>query len=73
MAPTETLTVSSDESDNRSIECAIAGNASYVVTGDKKHLLPIGEYKGVQILSPASFLAPLFVELVEEAESCRLW
>ena len=54
--PTEKLTISDDESDNRYIECAVSGGADYLVTGDKKHLLPIGEYKGVRIISPATFL-----------------
>lgn len=54
---TETLAISSDEPDNRYIECAIAGNARYLVTGDKKHLLPIGNYRGVQIVAPATFVA----------------
>jgi len=57
--PQRELQVSPDDSDNRYIECAVAGQADILVTGDKKHLLPIGEYEGVQILSPAGFLAML--------------
>jgi len=49
--------VSADESDNRYIECAVEGGANLLVTGDKKHLLPIKEYQGVQIITPATFLA----------------
>lgn len=59
VAPTKTLHVSLDESDNRYIECAVDGGADYLVTGDKLHLLPIGEYQGVQVVSPAVFLAAL--------------
>lgn len=55
--PQERLNVSIDESDNRYIECAVEGEADVLVTGDKKHLLPIKEYQGVQIISPAIFLA----------------
>jgi putative PIN family toxin of toxin-antitoxin system len=55
--PTEQLAVSNDETDNRYIECAVAGEADYLVTGDKKHLLPIGEYRGTKIITPATFLA----------------
>lgn len=54
--PIEKLAVSDDESDDRYIECAVAGGADCLVTGDKKHLLPIGEHKGVRIISPATFL-----------------
>ena len=56
---TETLAVSSDETDNRYLECAVAGGAEYVVSGDKRHLLPLVEYRGVRIVSPATFLIAL--------------
>ena len=46
----------SDESDNRYVECAVAGNAQYIVTGDE-HLLALGEYEGIAILTPAAFVA----------------
>jgi putative PIN family toxin of toxin-antitoxin system len=35
--PTQTLTVSQDESDNRFLECAESGLADYLVTGNIKH------------------------------------
>lgn len=35
--PEETLAVSSDESDNRFLECAVAAEADYLVTGNKRH------------------------------------
>jgi putative PIN family toxin of toxin-antitoxin system len=54
--PGETLNIVVDESDNRYIECAVAGNAQYIVTGDE-HLLARGEYQGIEILTPAAFVA----------------
>jgi predicted nucleic acid-binding protein len=30
-----------------------------LVTGDRRHLLPLGEYCGVGILTPQAFLAEL--------------
>lgn len=48
--------VRQDESDNRILECALSGKAHFLITGDKKHLLPLKVYKGVQILSPAEFV-----------------
>jgi len=48
--------VKEDHADNRIIECAVASNATYIVTGDKHHLLPIKEYKGIKIVSPIEFL-----------------
>ncbi|WP_420645052.1 putative toxin-antitoxin system toxin component, PIN family [Candidatus Leptofilum sp.] len=50
--------VQADDSDNRYIECAIESGASYIVTGDP-HLLDIGEYQGIPILTPAIFVALL--------------
>ena len=60
--PQKRLQVSADESDNRYIECALEGKADILVTGDKKHLLPIKEYQGIHILSPAVFLLIIQVE-----------
>lgn len=57
VAPQTHLHLSADESDNRYIECAVAGDADYLVTGDKKHLISVGGYQGIAILSPAAFLA----------------
>ena len=42
--------------DNRILECAIEGKVDYLISGDKKHLLPLRRYQGVWILSPAEFL-----------------
>ena len=54
--PTEKLTVvTADESDNRYLECAITGGATYVVTGDD-HLLDVGNHQGISIITPAAFV-----------------
>jgi uncharacterized protein len=55
------MVVTADESDNRYIECAVAGSASYIISGDE-HLLKIGSYQGIGILTPAAFLALLEIE-----------
>jgi putative PIN family toxin of toxin-antitoxin system len=44
------------DGDNRILECAVDGNAEFVVTGDTKHILPLKEYKGIKILSPSEFV-----------------
>ena len=43
------------DDDNRVLECAVDGNAEFIVTGDTKHILPLKEYKGIKILRPAEF------------------
>ena len=47
--------------DNRILECAVEASADYVVTGDRRHLLPLGEHEGMRILN-----APRFLSLLEE-------
>ena len=44
------------DDDNRILECAVEGKAQYIVSGDKQHLLPLKEYQGIKVLSPAEFL-----------------
>jgi putative PIN family toxin of toxin-antitoxin system len=51
--------IAAKESDNRILECAVAGEADVIVTGDRKHLLPLGAYEGIRIVSPADFLRSL--------------
>ena len=48
----------SDESDNRFIECAIAGNADYLVTKNIRDFPP-KEYQGVKIVRIGKFLTVL--------------
>ncbi len=48
--------VTTKPSDNRVLECAVAGSVDWIVTGDRKHLLPLGQYDGIPILSPRDFL-----------------
>ena len=45
--------------DNRVLECAVAGRADYLVTGDRRHLLPIGEHQGTRIVNAPRFLSAL--------------
>lgn len=53
--PTRRLKVLADEPDNRILECAIAGQADAIVTGDRA-MLALSEYRGVKILSLAAYL-----------------
>ncbi len=48
--------VSKDPKDNKFLAAAVGGLAHYLVTGDIKDLLSLGEYQGVQIVSPEHFL-----------------
>jgi uncharacterized protein len=50
-----------DPDDEMILECGLAAEADFIVSGDKKHLLPLGEFQGIQIVSPADFLRRLAV------------
>ena len=61
VTPTSLIEViTSDPSDNKILECALDGNANVIITGDKKHLLPLEKFRGIRILSPAEFLRTYF-------------
>ena len=45
--------------DNRVLECTAAASADYLVTGDRRHLLPLGEHEGARILNAPRFLLEL--------------
>lgn len=47
-----------DEKDLKFLECALGGEATYIITGDND-LLTLKEYKGISIVTPAQFLAIL--------------
>ena len=42
--------------DNRILECALKGKVDYIVTGDKKHILPLKNFQGIKIVTAAQFL-----------------
>ncbi len=48
--------IKEDDADNRILECAVEGKAKYIISGDKRHLLPLKRYRGIKILSPKDFL-----------------
>ncbi len=49
------LNVLADEPDNRILECAIAGRADAIVTGDRA-MLALSAYRGVRVLALAAYL-----------------
>ncbi|NJD55295.1 MAG: putative toxin-antitoxin system toxin component, PIN family [Nitrospirae bacterium] len=53
--PVHKLKVLDDESDNRILECAVAGNAEAIVTGDKAMLM-LKNYRHIRIISLGEFL-----------------
>ena len=52
----EIQVIAEDHVDNLVLETAALGKARYLVTGDRKHLLPLGTFKMTKIVAPADFL-----------------
>jgi putative PIN family toxin of toxin-antitoxin system len=50
--------VAADPDDDKYLAAALEGRAPFVVSGDR-HLLDLGEYEGVRVLTPREFLALL--------------
>jgi len=48
--------IKTDDADNRILECAVESRANFIVTGDRKHLLPLKKYEEIQIVDVAEFL-----------------
>jgi putative PIN family toxin of toxin-antitoxin system len=48
-----------DPDDEMVLECALAAEADFIVSGDKKHLLALRQFRGIPIVSPAEFLRRL--------------
>ena len=47
--------VRSDPDDDKFIECAIAGKAMAIISGDK-HLLKVSGYQGIDVITPRKFV-----------------
>ena len=50
--------IAEDPPDDRSLECAVEGEAASIVSGDQL-LVRLGAYQGIPILTPRAFLAVL--------------
>lgn len=48
--------VPADPKDDMVVATAVAARADYLVTGDRRHLLPLGSYDGIRIVTPREFL-----------------
>lgn len=51
--------VEKDPKDDKYVAAAIGGAAEYVVTLDRRHMLALGAYQGIQFVTPGDCLAVL--------------
>jgi putative PIN family toxin of toxin-antitoxin system len=59
VAPQVHLTVVKDDpDDDRVLECAVSGEAEFIVTGDR-HLLRMGTFNGIEIVPVRDFMSSL--------------
>ncbi len=47
-----------DPEDNKFLDCAVAGKADYIVSGDQ-HLLELNEHEGIKIVTASELLKVL--------------
>ena len=56
--PTKQLSIIKEkDSDNRILECAFAANVTFLISGDKKHIIPLKRINGIIIINPSEFLS----------------
>jgi uncharacterized protein len=51
--------VTGDPDDDLILACAVTAGVRVLVSGDRKHLLPLAMHRGVRILTPQALLAEL--------------
>ena len=51
--------ITGDPVDDGILACAVEAGVDVLATGDRKHLLPVGEHRGVRLLTPQATLAEL--------------
>ena len=56
--------VPDDPDDNRVLECAVAGSAEFIVSGDR-HLLRLGGHEGIAIVTVRQFLETVGLQKAE--------
>jgi len=59
VTPEFELTDCADPDDNHILEAAVEGCAGCIVTGDKKHLLRLQTFRGIEIITASDFLLRL--------------
>ncbi len=58
-APNQVEPLSGDPDDDRIVAAAIAAGTEILISGDGKHLLPLGRHGAMRIIKPQVFLAEI--------------
>ena len=51
--------IANDPADDKVLECAMIAGATHIITGDRRHLLSLKEYRGICIFSASELLTLL--------------
>ena len=57
--PDQVEALSGDPDDDRILAASLAAGAELLISGDGKHLLRLGEHRGMRIIRPQAFLAEI--------------
>lgn len=52
--------IDQEPKDNRVLECAKEGKADFIISGDKKHILSLRKFEGIEMLSSQEFLSTYY-------------
>ena len=55
--PGQLRAVAVDPQDDKVLECAVVAGATHIVTGDRRHLLPMKNYQGIQIVTASELIS----------------
>jgi uncharacterized protein len=59
-APTkEVEAITGDPDDDVVLACGVSAGVNIIVSGDRRHMLPVREHRGIRIVSPQALLAEL--------------
>ena len=59
-APTQPLeAITGNPDDDVVLVCGVNANVQIIVSGDRRHMLPVREHRGIRIISPQALLAEL--------------
>lgn len=51
--------VTGDPDDDVVLACGVSAGVQIIVSGDRRHMLPVREHRGIRIVSPQALLAEL--------------
>jgi predicted nucleic acid-binding protein len=59
-APTQPVqAITGDPDDDVVLACGVSAGVQVIVSGDRRHMLPVREHRGIRIVSPQALLAEL--------------